>query len=119
MRSPRLLRAAWFAVLSIVVIGSLLPSSSPALQLIDRLELSDLILHSFSYLLLTLLSILNFSVYWQVKLIATATFLLSFAIECLQTKVPGRTFEWYDLAANLVGTIAGWVSWRVVRGILK
>lgn len=119
MKYRLILRIAWFSFLCAVVIGSLLPSDSPPMQMLDRLEVSDLILHSLGYLLLTTFSILNFSPPRTVWSIIPAVFLLSFLIECGQRFVPGRTFDIRDLAANLTGAMTAGLGWRLIRGILR
>jgi VanZ family protein len=77
--------ALWAALTCCVVVGSLLPAASPALQAIGRLHINDKILHFTAYLTLSSLPVL----------------------EAGQHFSPGRAVELNDLLANAAGVATG------------
>jgi VanZ family protein len=89
----------------LVSVGSLLPGSSPPIQLLSHV--SDKLLHFLAYVVLGL-----FPVLWaQSRRTAIAVLLsmvaLGLALECGQLFVPGRSFELADWAADGAGVLCG------------
>jgi VanZ family protein len=45
-------------------------------------------------------------------------FAYGLVLELLQISVPGRTFEWLDVAANAIGVLAGWTALLIGRTLV-
>jgi VanZ family protein len=111
LRFPRLWSAlGWLLVIG-VVIGSLLPGQSIRLVTID-----DKLLHAGTYMVL----MLWFSGLYRPGLyvaIAAALCALGVALDLLQGLTRTRSFDWYDVAANLAGVLVGCaLAFAVVGG---
>ena len=55
----RLLRLVWAAAVAVVIVGSLLPGDSRAIQKIGELHVNDKVEHGLAYLVLGLLPVLH------------------------------------------------------------
>jgi len=101
LRFPRLWSAlGWLFVVG-VVIGSLVPGQSIRLVTID-----DKLLHASTYALL----MLWFSGLYRrgfYVAIAAALCALGVTLDLLQSLTRTRSFDWYDVAANLAGILVG------------
>jgi VanZ family protein len=94
------------ASLLVVSIGELLPGESAPMRALSALDVSDKILHFGAYFILAFIPVFGLrSVYGWVCVLLSA--LAGVALEVLQSLVPGRSFDSVDLAANLVGLVAG------------
>jgi len=103
----RILRGVWALTLLAVVIGSLLPSSSPIMHLMGRMAFGDKALHFSAYLVLALLPVVSFERARLGVLTGALMILLGLALEGGQWFTPGRQVEFNDLMANGVGVMCG------------
>ena len=101
------LRWVWAVAVCFVVIGSLLPGSSPLLGLIGHLTISDKILHFSAYLILALLPMASFEHLRRGILAGAFMVLLGMALEGGQSLAPGRQVEVADMLANGLGVMCG------------
>jgi|ERR1051326_555706 hypothetical protein len=96
-----------------VIVGSLLPASSPVMTAVAALPFTDKAIHFTAYLTLAALAALA-----RPGLRAAASFivglaLLGAALELAQNLVPGRTPELADEFANVLGSISGIIVGRL------
>jgi VanZ family protein len=110
-----LLRVLWCVALAIVIVGSVLPSSSGPVRWMDRLNISDKVLHAAGYALLALLPALH-ERRRAVAVLCFGLIGLGIAIEAAQYLLHnGRLFEVRDLAANTAGVLGGVMVGLVAR----
>jgi VanZ family protein len=107
LMSSRLLYVFWLLSILLVVIGSLLPASSPVMRAVGRLPVSDKVLHFCAYTWLAFLALLAIKRRSGAVLAALAMILLGVALEFGQKLVPGREFEIRDMFINGVGVLTG------------
>lgn len=111
---PALLRAGWGVWLVAVVIGSLLPAESGPMVALDTLDINDKLEHLIGYLLLALLP----AIHERRRVVAVLVPLLpvlGVALEFGQLYSPGRSFDTYDMLADVVGVIIGAVLGLALR----
>lgn len=119
MSLPLRITAAFLLIL-IVVLGSVIPSLSPASR-----EGSDLWIHATVYggLVIAFAALFGSPARWAVFL-----FLFSVAVEGLQAFLPARVASWSDIMANaagittglaLVGAIALTPLWSMITSRLR
>lgn len=100
-----ILRLFWVAMLVLVVVGSLLPASSPELRIMNWIP--DKLLHLTGYLVLGLLPAIR----ERPRTILAATVfvcLLGVVLEYAQRwEAAGRMFELTDMGANAIGAVTG------------
>lgn len=53
---------------------------------------------------------------WRWVMAAAASVAVGLAIEAFQTRIPARSFEWWDVAADAVGAAIGAIAHRSVAG---
>ncbi len=109
------LRILWGLGLLLVIVGSLVPASSTPMQLLDRLHVSDKILHLMGYTVLALLPAIH-----ERRLtlagITVALIALGLGLELAQyLESAGRLFEVGDIAANTGGVLGGTALGLVLR----
>jgi len=97
----------WAVLMVSVVVGSLLPGSSPVLVAMSRLPVSDKALHFAAYLALAALPVVGFCERRRGMAAGLAMFGLGLALEALQHFVAGRSVELRDLVANGAGVGCG------------
>jgi VanZ family protein len=107
--TSRLLQVLWFVSLLLVVIGSLLPASSPVIRAVGRLPVSQKVLHFCAYTWLALLALLAIRRRSLALLVALSIILLGVALEFGQKLAPGRGFEVRDMFINGAGVLTGMV----------
>lgn len=115
-------RVLWFVMLFLVVAGSLLPGSAPALRAVDWIP--DKFLHLTGYLVLGMLPAIRER---PRTILAAVAFVcvLGIGLEYAQAWMhAGRMFEVRDMAANALGASAGavigWVAGdRGLRALLS
>jgi VanZ family protein len=111
LRFPRLWSAlGWLLVIGVVV-GSLLPGSS-----IDFVAADDKVLHAGAY---GLLMVWFCGLYRRGLYVAIAAGLcaLGVALDVLQGLTSTRSFDWYDVVADIAGVLVGYVlAFAVVGG---
>jgi VanZ family protein len=105
--SLRLLYPLWILSILLVMIGSLLPASSPAIRAIGMLPVSAKGLHFCAYTWLALLALLAIKRRPVAVLAALAMIVLGVALEFGQKLVPGREFEIRDMFINGFGCLTG------------
>ena len=119
--SPRLLYPPWLLSILLVIMGSLLPATSPMIRAVGRLPVSQKVLHFCAYTWLALLALLAIRRRSLALLVALSIILLGVALEFGQKLVPGRGFEVRDMFINgfgvLTGIAIGILSRRVVPAV--
>ena len=109
----RLKYLIWMISVLLVVAGSLLPASSPAIRAVGMLQVDQKVLHFCAYAWLALLALIVVRRRSHAILIAVAMVLLGVTLEYGQKLVPGRAFEVRDMYINSFGVLTG-----VLLGIL-
>ena len=102
-----MLKALWIALVICVVVGSLLPAGSPALNAIGKLHVNDKLLHFAAYLALSFLAVHVFPNRRKGIQAGASMFLLGVILEFGQHFSPGRSVELGDVIANGIGVISG------------
>ncbi len=105
MSDPRMRRAAAALLLGLIVVLSLLPGEHVR-ALFELPGVTDTRVHFLGYLLLAWVLALGWPAVALWRIWAFATF-CGLAIELIQIVVPGRGFEWSDLAVNAAGALGG------------
>jgi len=112
------LRLAWLALIVLVVTGSLLPGSSGIMRELDRLDLNDKLEHGAAYAGLGFLPTLHESSSKLMFLLPALVF-MGVLLEFGQLYSPGRTYDLYDMLADLAGVAAGFLVALPFRGRKK
>jgi VanZ family protein len=99
--------ALWALLICCVVLGSLLPAASPAMEALGRLHINDKILHFAAYLALSSLPVIGFANRRRGITVGLSMFLLSVLLEAGQHFSPGRAVELNDVLANAAGVATG------------
>jgi len=118
LMNSRWLYRLWLASLLLVVVGSLLPASSPVIRAIGRLPVSQKVLHFCAYTWLALLALLAIRRRPRAVCAALSMILLGVALEFGQKLVPGRGFEIRDMFINGFGVLSGMAIGIVGRRVL-
>jgi VanZ family protein len=109
-----ILRLLWLAAVGVVILFSLLPSSSAALQAVDALQINDKIEHLCAYAGLAFLPVLHER--WRTFVwIALALMAMGIGLEFGQLLSEGRQFEVADMVADGCGLLAGFVGGLLPR----
>jgi len=110
----RAIRIAWWLAILALIVGSLLPSDSVAIQTLDRLPLSDKMEHAGMYGWITFLPSLceRRSV---VIVAALGAIALGVGLEIAQLLTGWRDFEVADMVADTVGVCIGLAVGLAVR----
>jgi VanZ family protein len=98
----------WYALVVLVVIGSLLPADSPVMKSVDSLPVGDKVQHFTAYAALAFLPTLRerpAKLGIQLAFAAVLGVLLEFG----QLYSPGRSFDVYEMMADGLGILAGFV----------
>jgi len=116
--SSRWLSVLWLLSILLVVVGSLLPASSPVMRAVERLPVNNKVLHFCAYTSGALLATIALRCRPAAVLAAIAMILLGVGLEFGQKLVPGRECEIRDMFINgfgvLSGTAIGLLSRRIV-----
>jgi VanZ family protein len=83
-----------------VIIGSLLPGTSPVMVAVGRLHISDKVLHFCAYLALSLLPVIGFRDRRRGLVAGLSMFVLGILMEACQHFAPGCAVELGDVIAN-------------------
>jgi VanZ family protein len=102
----RLLDILWGLSALIVIVGSLLPARSAAMESLARLPVNDKVEHFGAYAVLAFLPALHRRGR-ALSAFLISTLVLGIALEFGQFYSPGRSFDLWDMAADAGGTIAG------------
>ena len=101
----KIVRWVWAIWLGCVVIGSLLPASSPVVGALA--QISDKAFHFVAYFVLAILPVTSFESRRGGLTTALLMAVLGLALEGGQTFSPGRTVEITDVIANNFGVLCG------------
>ena len=93
MKSNTAILLAWAVFVCCVVVGSLLPATSPVMAAVGRLHVSDKVLHFAAYLALSLLPVIGFRDRRRGVVAGLSMFLLGLFLEGAQHFAPGRAVE--------------------------
>ncbi len=107
------MRGAWLVGLCVMVVMSLLPGTSAPIVWLS--PISDKLLHFVAYAVLAVLAGAGAANRRAAILPMVVMAVLGVALDCAQELVPGRGFQWSDVAADesgvLCGVLAGfWVA---------
>jgi VanZ family protein len=108
----------WAALICCVIIGSLLPASSPVMAAVGRMHVSDKVLHFGAYLALSLLPVIGFRDRQKGIVVGLSMFLLGVVLEAGQHFAPGRAVELHDLIANGAGVSCGTLLGLPIRACI-
>ena len=97
----------WAALMCCVVIGSLLPATSPVMVDIGRLHVNDKVMHFCAYLALSFLPVIGFRDRRPGIVAGLSMFVLGILMEAGQHFSPGRAVELGDVLANGAGVSCG------------
>jgi VanZ family protein len=100
----------WVVLMGCVVVGSLLPGSSPVMAAVGRLQVSDKVLHFGAYLGLAVLPVMGFRERGRGVAAGLSMFVLGVLLEEGQHWAPGRSVELGDVIANGLGVGCGVVG---------
>jgi VanZ family protein len=100
------LRLAWLAAISVVIVGSLLPGNSFPLRLMTRLHLSDKVQHLTAYAVLAFIPALH-EKRSRVVVAAISVVALGVVLEFAQSFSVERMFEVADMLADTLGVVSG------------
>ncbi|HLJ46980.1 MAG TPA: VanZ family protein [Bryobacteraceae bacterium] len=103
----RLVNVFFVVCLIVVVGGCLLPGSSPVLNAIDKLPLTDKEMHFGAYFVLSFLASFGHRNLRTAILYAIGLAVVGAAVELIQNFVPGRSPELLDEVANVTGILFG------------
>ena len=113
-----------FSILLAIVIAliSLVPSSSMPDTPLFSIRFLDKFVHFSMYAFFGMVSLLESRCLEKCRrfhlFLILVIFSMSAIIEVLQaTVVATRSAEWFDLLANLLGLIAGYISFRIFRNL--
>lgn len=119
--TSRVLYLLWLLSVLLVIVGSLLPSTSPAMRAVGRLPIGSKPLHFCAYAWLALLALLAIKRRSLAVQAALAIIVLGVVLEFGQKLVPSRGFEIRDMFINgfgvLTGMTIGILSRRLVPAI--
>jgi VanZ family protein len=107
-----ILRILWLAAVGLVIVGSLLPDSSPPMQALSALHVNDKLEHLAAYAALAFWPTLH-ERRRVVAAIALSMIGMGVMLEFGQKLVAGRYFEIADMVANAFGVLVG-----IVLGLL-
>jgi len=106
----------WGLLLLIVIVGSLLPAQSTALETLSKLPISDKTEHFAAYAALAFLPSLHRRGL-SLAVFMIGTFGLGVALEFGQLYSPGRSFDLWDMGADGAGIVAGLCLAFVTRNL--
>jgi VanZ family protein len=106
----------------VIVLLSLVPSSSIPSSRLFNIPYLDKLIHLSMYASIGFVALMEsrcFKNCWRFHLLLVMViFVMSAIIEVLQaTVVASRAAEWFDLFANFSGLVAGYVAYKILRGL--
>ena|SRR5579872_4613521 len=104
--TKKFLRILWILAILTVIVGSLLPSNSSPMILLNRLPVSDKIEHFFAYFVLTFLPTIHERRRLAV-VAAIGALTLGVGLEYAQLYSGWRDFETGDMLADAIGVFCG------------
>ena len=97
----------WAALVCCVVVGSILPATSPMMAAVGRLPVSDKVRHFCAYVALSSLPVIRFRGRRRGIIAGLSMFVLGLLLEATQHFSPGRAVELSDVIANGAGVGCG------------
>ena len=113
-----LILSLWAVMICCVVIGSLLPATSPVIVDIGRLYISDKLLHVCAYGALSLLLVIGFRDRRRGIVTGLSMFILGLVLEGGQHFSPGREVEFGDVIAGGAGVSCGFLLAPPIRMLI-
>ncbi len=104
--SHAVLRAVWVALFALTVWFSLMPGSATPISLLSSIPGGDKFGHMSAYCALAFVPTLHERRYIALAFILVGL-TLGVMMEIAQRLVPSRTFDWYDVLANISGLAIG------------
>lgn len=101
----------------VVIVGSLLPADSSAIQTISELHVNDKVQHGLAYAALALLPMLHERLR-RAAVILVLVAALGVALEFGQLYSPGRSFDTHDMMADFAGVAMGAVIGLSLRRLV-
>ncbi len=108
--SDKRVLAVWLSLLGAVVVLSLLPGA-----VVSAAPVSDGVGHWVAYFVLALLPVATGARAWMASAATGSLIPLGLLLEVAQMGIPGRAFEWRDVAANAAGVFAGLIIGWLLR----
>lgn len=108
----------WAVLIACVIIGSVLPSTSPVMAAVGRLHVSDKVLHFCAYLALSSLPVIGFRDRRRGVMAGVSMFILGLLLEATQRFAPGRAVEFRDVLANGAGVSCGTLLGLPIRACI-
>jgi VanZ family protein len=106
-------KLVWVLWAVAVIVGSLLPGPMlPAAPVSDKIE------HFTAYFGLCVLPPLFLYSRRLIMWSPVAMVALSICLEIAQTQIPGRTFDLFDIRANMIGAAVGFIAGRLLEKFL-
>lgn len=96
----------WLILLSLVIIGELLPGSSPPIRLLSGPHSEDKFIHFGAYAVLAFLPVFGLPLRTAAQCVI-ATEIIGLSLEVIQHFLPDRSCDLYDAAANTAGVLTG------------
>jgi VanZ family protein len=112
-RKPLLI--LWALTICAVAVFSLLPGTAAPVVAMERLPVSDRLVHFLVYMVLALLPASSIRPRQRGQYSTGAMFLLGLLLELAQIATPGREFELGDLVANAIGVAVGILIARLLN----
>jgi hypothetical protein len=113
-----LILSLWSVLICCVVIGSLLPATSPVMVAIGRLQIWDKLQHFGAYLALSFLPVIGFRDRRRGIVAGLSMFVLGVLMEAGQHFSPGRAVEFGDVIANGAGVSCGTLLGLPIRTLI-
>jgi VanZ family protein len=114
LANRKLIRIVWFLTILAVIVGSVLPSESDAIQTLERVPLSDKVEHVGMYALVVFLPAVH-----ERRQVAMASALgavaLGVGLEFIQLLTGWRDFEIGDMIADTIGVCIGLAAAGAMR----
>ncbi len=100
----------WYGAIGTVAVLSLMPG-----ELLANAAPDDVLTHFVCYALLAAIPTWRLTSLFHGVLASIAMILLGFLLELLQTVIPGRGFEWKDVASSAMGVALGLTTGLLLR----
>jgi len=108
----------WAVLVCCVVLGSLLPATSPVMVGVGRQHVSDKVLHFGAYLVLSLSLVIGFQEHRRGIIAGLSMFVGRVVLEAGQQFSPGRAVELDDVIANSAGVSCGALLGLPIRTLI-
>lgn len=109
----------WVVLICCVIVGTLVPATSPLIAALIPLHVTDFMKHVYAYAALASLMTLACRDRQRRMIASLATFALGILLELAQHFSPGRSVEFEDVAANGLGVVSGTGIVLVIRKVVS